>query len=255
MLLPAERLNLVQDVINEMKVVTIEDLCYKLAVSKATVRRDLKDLERNNKIIRTHGGALSIGDHGPYEPPFREKSSWHIEEKQRIAEAACHYINPGEAIILDSGTTILELAKKVTAIENLTVITNDLIIAMELSQYQNINLIVIGGKLKKDFFTLTGIFAEMVLKNIRADKYFVGADAVDRELGLMNYNTEEIPIKKLMIASAKKRYALCDHSKFEGVAVANICSFDSINKIITGSEIGPEMLDKFSNVGVEIEIA
>ena len=254
-MLPAERLKMVLDVVNEMKVVTIEDLCYQLAVSKATVRRDLKELEQNNKIIRTHGGALSFGDHGPYEPPFRVKSKWNIEEKQRIAEVACRYINPGEAIILDSGTTTLELAKKITMIENLTVITNDLIIAMELSQYQNINLIVIGGKLKKDFYTLTGIFAEMVLKNIRADKYFIGADAVDRELGLMNYNTEEIPIKKLMIASAKKRYALCDHSKFEGVAVANICSFECIDQIITGTEIDPEILKKFTNTGVEIEIA
>jgi DeoR/GlpR family transcriptional regulator of sugar metabolism len=250
-ILPAERLQLVIEVVNESKVVTIEDLCGRLNVSKATVRRDLKELEQKNKLIRTHGGALAISEQ--HEPPFLIRKSWHIEEKRRIAEAAYRLIKPGEAVILDSGTTAFELAKKLAMIENITVVTNDIIIAMELSTNKNIDLIVIGGKLRKDFYTLTGIFAETVLKNIRVDKYFIGADAVDLEFGLMNYNTEEIPIKKLMIAAAKEKIALCDHSKFESVALANICPLAAIDKIITGQELNPDIHERFTNAGVTFE--
>lgn len=242
------------EIVKECKVVTIEELCSKLNVSKATIRRDLKELEQNNKLIRTHGGALAIQDNKVPEPTFKVRKNWDIEEKNRIAEAACKYIKPGEVIILDSGTTTLQLAKKMGSFKNITVVTNDIIIAMELSQNKDIDLIVIGGKLRKDFYTLTGIFTEMVLKNIRVDKCFIGADAIDIEFGLMNYNTEEIPVKKLMLTSSREKYALCDHSKFDAVALANICPMDGVNKIITGTETSTETIEKFKKAGAVFEI-
>jgi DeoR family fructose operon transcriptional repressor len=253
-ILQAERFQMIEDLVNNNNVVTIKELCEKLRISKASVRRDLKILEERMKLIRAHGGAISISQGTSMEPPFKVKKDYHLDEKERIAEAAVKLIKPGETILLDAGTTTFELAKKLLNFKNLIVATNDIAIAMELSKNSNLTLIVIGGILKKEYYTLTGIFSEMILKEIRVDKSFIGTDAVDVDFGIMNFNMEEVPVKRLMINAAKEKIVLCDHSKFKNVAFINICHLDKIDKFITGKDIDQNILKKLQDKDIDITV-
>jgi DeoR/GlpR family transcriptional regulator of sugar metabolism len=253
-MLAAERLQMILDEINRSGVVTIDSLCAQFNVSKPTIRRDLKRLEALNKISRTHGGALSRFKGTAFDPPFQIRKEWYIEEKGRIAEAAIDYIHNHETIILDSGTTTLELAKRLGSRKKVIIATNDIAIAMELADKKNIDLILIGGALRKDFYTLIGSFTETMLQNIRVDKVFLGADSIDLDLGFMNYNLEEIPVKRLMLKAAKEKIVLCDHSKFETIAFAKICSFDEIDRLVTGKEINPEIHRRLVECNLKVEL-
>ena len=255
-ILQVERLKSVIKLIEEKDIVKINDLCEKYSVSKATIRRDLKKLEENKKIIRIYGGAVKITRGTSIELPFNIKKTLYTEEKQRIGAAAFKEIKQGETIIIDAGTTTLELARKIKLIKNITIVTNDLTIANELNNdgSDTINLVVVGGILRKGFYRITGIFAEIMLKSIHADKAFLGVDAVDLKYGFMGFNIEEIPIKRLMLKASKKTIILCDHTKFETVAFIDICSFAQVDKIITGKEINSGILRKFKEQNIEIEV-
>lgn len=204
-------------------------------------------------MARTYGGAVSLTAGTSNEPPFKVKKNFYTEEKMRIAEAACKYIKQGETILLDSGTTVLGMVKHLASEKNIMVATNDLIIATELAKNSEIDLTVIGGGLRKHFYTLIGFFTQMMLKEIHVDKLFLGVDAVDLKHGFMNYSVEEVPIKKLMIEAAKEVIVLCDHSKFESIAFLNICPINRVNRIITGKEINPEILNSIKEMDIEIE--
>ena len=160
----SERLKIIKELINTKNIVSIEDLHKILNVSRATVRRDLRELNKNGKLTRVHGGAVSNEFGSINEPPYIIRKDYFIQEKMRIADAASKHIQPGEKIILDSSTTVMGLTKNLGTISNLTVITNDLLIANKLAMINEINLLVVGGELRKQFYTLTGIFSHMILK-------------------------------------------------------------------------------------------
>ena len=135
-MLKAERLQAIVDITNKEKIVTSEELMRQLNISKATARRDIEELSCQGLIQKTRGGAMSA-NHTSLEPSFVKKKESNADEKARIAKAAREHISPGEKIILDSGTTVLELAKLVNDIPDLTVVTNDLHIASEVSIFPN----------------------------------------------------------------------------------------------------------------------
>lgn len=252
-IIQVERLQLIVDLVMSKEVVTIEELCEAFGVSKATMRRDLKELEGYNKLMRTHGGAMTVARGTSFEPSFNMKKGSCIDEKKKIAQAALNLIKPGDTIILDAGTTTLELARKMYAVKNITVLTNDLYIAFELAQNTDINLIVMGGLLRKGVYTLFGHFTEMMAGEIHVDKVFLGADAINPDYGVMNSNFDEIQVKKLMIQAAKEKVILCDHTKFDSVALANVCSLMVIDRIITGRETRPEIVEFLKEAGINIE--
>jgi len=251
-ILQFERFRIITDCINQNNSATVSHLSLMLKQSKATIRRDLNALAELNQIMLTRGGAVMIPSQTNTEPLLQERKVLHTEEKNRIARAALQMIDPGEIILLDSGTTIQALGTLVGDIPNITVATNDLYIANALANSKNVDLTVIGGKLRQGYYNLTGYFTQMILNEIRADKAFIGVDGVDAKFGFMNYNMEEIPVKKLMIEQAKAAIVLCDHSKFESVGLIHICKFDKIDKIITGKEIDQEILNSIKQLGIDI---
>ena len=250
----SERLKIIKELINTKNIVSIEDLHKILNVSRATVRRDLRELNKNGKLTRVHGGAVSNEFGSINEPPYIIRKDYFIQEKMRIADAASKHIQPGEKIILDSSTTVMGLTKNLGTISNLTVITNDLLIANKLAMINEINLLVVGGELRKQFYTLTGIFSHMILKEIRADKLFLGVDAVDLNAGFMNSNTELVQVQKLMIEASKELIVLCDHSKFLNISLFKICPLKKASRIITGNETDPEIVKRIQDQGINIEI-
>ena len=252
-MLKAERLQAIVDITNKEKIVTSEELMRQLNISKATARRDIEELSSQGLIQKTRGGAMSA-NHASLEPSFVKKKESNADEKARIAKAAREHISPGEKIILDSGTTVLELAKLVNDIPDLTVVTNDLHIASEVSIFPNATLLMVGGVVRKGFNSTYGYFAEKMLGSISVNKTFLSIDAVDMEQGLLSYITDDTNIKKQYIKSGKEVILLCDHTKFQASAFINISQLDCIHRIIVGKELDGEYVERLESMGIDMEL-
>lgn len=235
-MLKEERYQKIVDWVNQKSAVTVEELCKKFGISQSTVSRDLHMLNQAGKLIKTHGGAVMLSNGLAVEPSVTYRKTQYTDEKQRIARKAVQYINPGETIIIDSGTTTFWMVEHLRDIKNLNVWTNDLYIALELINHENVEITVLGGSLRKKYFNMAGVLTNKLLSNIHVDRLFVGVDAINAEGGLMVYSPEEAELKRLMIKTAKETIVICDHSKFEKMALVGICPIDQVQKIITGKE-------------------
>lgn len=251
-MLQAERHKHIISKVDSCGFASIEDLTGEMNISRSTLRRDLLELEQMHKLIRTRGGAISGKNGTSHEPTVGYRRSQQLDEKKRIAQAALEFIRERDTILLDSGTTTIELAKMLGRYKSLMVATYDLYVANELSEMENISLVVCGGMLRHGPNTLVGYFAEKVIEEIHADRYFLSADAIDLEHGCMCYNMEEISVKKSMIKASKEVVLLGDHTKFETIAFINVCSLRSIHTIITGKEIRPDILERLREMDIDV---
>jgi DeoR family transcriptional regulator, fructose operon transcriptional repressor len=245
---------LITSEINSHGIVSIDDLTVRLETSRSTICRDLYDLEVENVLKRTRGGAVANKSRTSYEPPFDIRKDFFLEEKQRIAEAASKLIQKNETLLLDGGTTVFELSKVLRNKSDLYIATNDLNSAVVLSQNNDIELTVFGGALRKNHYSLHGYFTDNMIKQIHADKVFLGVDAVDFNIGYMNFSVEEIQTKKLMIQASSEVIVLCDHSKFEKIAFVNICHFDEVDLVITGKEVSEAILKKIEEMNIKVMV-
>ena len=238
-----------QDIIrytNEAGMLSYADLGAMAHVSNITIRRDIAELESRGLLARIHGGVKAIPQNGPIDLPKSVRVSINIAEKQRIALHAAKMIDPEDAIILDSSSTVLELAKLLVNIAYpLTVFTNDLDIALLLTDNPHIELIMVGGKIRCGFHNAVGLFSASFWQQIKVNKLFLGVDAIDSKYGLFNHNQEEIEGKRLMLRCAQKTFVLADYSKFCTSSVVQICPFSSIDSIITNTEAPADLLAQF----------
>jgi len=251
-MLQEERLEKIEEMVKQKKFCSVNELCVSFNISKATARRDLKILNDRNKLRLTRGGATDVATGTTHEPPYIVKKNINHEEKVRIADKACSYIKCGETVIIDSGTTALEMAGFLKSMKGITVATNDLLVACQLAEAKDIDLTVIGGGIRKDYYTTLGYLAQLAMEHINADKAFIGVDAINVNKGCMITNMQEVMLKKLFMKSAKEKIVICDHSKFENVAFMNLCSIHDVDMIITGKEIDKEIYSSFVEAGVNI---
>lgn len=231
---------LILDYINEAGNVTVQTLMDKFNSSKATINRDLAALEKENKLVRVTGGAISNKFKLTYEPKQLEKEKTQKEYKDKIGTEALEFIKDGMTVILDSGTTTLALAKKISEskkITDITVVTNDLKVGMTLANNKSIHLIILGGQLRNSMFSLSGILTLKGLECVNADIFFLGADAVDINKGISNANFDEVEVKQKMMESGKEIILLADYTKFNSYKIAKVCSLEDIDKIITDKRI------------------
>ena len=250
-----ERLQKIAEMVKEKKHCSINEISSRFDISKATVRRDLKILDARKTIRMSRGGAVDTAFGTAKEPAYIIKKDTNHEEKIRIANKACSYIKSGETIILDSGTTAFEIAGILESMEDITVATTDILVAASLVNAKGIDLTVIGGSIRKNYYSTIGFLAQFALEHINADKAFIGVDALDLRKGCMITNMEEVIVKKLIMKSAKERIVICDHSKFEGVAFVNLCMINDVDMIITGKEIDKAIYSSFIDAGVNIILA
>lgn len=248
-----ERQQIISEILKEKSSIKVNEISQLLNVSESTIRRDLQEMEEKNLLTRTHGGAVGLDNKTNYEPSFQDKKDERIEQKIRIAEIANNFIQDGDTIILDSGTTILELAKKIKA-KNLTIITNSIDIASELSGNSNIDIIVTGGSLRVNTRAMVGNITESVLRNFRVDKVFLGANGISIEEGITTPNFIEAQTKKVMMNHARKAIVLADSSKFENVSFSVICPAKAVSMIITSDDISKRKIREYEEVGVDIII-
>ncbi|NOX17648.1 MAG: DeoR/GlpR transcriptional regulator [Chlorobi bacterium] len=233
--------------------VKVHELSAKFNVSEVTIRNDLDHLESKNLLIRTRGGALKTQRVGiDYHLNVKRKKNY--KEKQAIGSKTAELIKEGDTIILDSGTTTMEVAKNISNIKNLTVITNALNIASQLVDYPDIKVIIPGGSLRRTSLSLIGAPAEQSLKNYFCDKLIMGVDGISFEYGITTPNIEEAHINRVMIDIAKEVIVVADSSKFLRRSFALISGINKIHTVVTDKNIPEEEYQKFINAGKKVVI-
>ena len=224
------------DIVNKDGKVTVPDLSDKYGVSVVTIRNDLMQLEKKKLLIRTHGGAIKEKRVG-FDFAVSEKAEMHPEEKLRIANKALEFIENGDTIILDSGSTTQQIARQLQKFKDLTVVTNALNIVATLADFSEIEVIIPGGILRKRSLSLIGSIAENGIKNVYADKLFLGVDGIDSDFGITTPNMEEAYLNRLMIERSKEIFVVTDSSKFEKRSMAYITGLENIDTLITDVNI------------------
>lgn len=247
--LPATRKLSILNHIEKNGSATIKELAMIMSVSEATIRRDLDELKTENKIERTHGGAIIQDSRSTsIEHAYHEKMGVMVEEKTRIGKCAAGYIEDGDSIILDSGTTSMQIALSISHLKNLTVITNDLHIARSIILDPTSKLIVTGGECRQELDVLTGSLVNDFLSRIHTDKTFLSADAVSIAIGVTNSNFQEASIKRAFMEASNKVFLIADRTKFGKTALANVCSLSDIDMIISDDKLSPQTKKELKSI-------
>lgn len=252
-MLSEERQRAILDLLGRDGRVLVGDLAKHFHTSQVTIRKDLEILQANGRIHRTHGGALSVRESALEDPTLREKEKLHSTEKAQIAAAAVRLISEGQVIVLDSGTTTTAIGRALRDFKNLTVVTNALNIAAELSG-SDVEVILTGGNLRKNSFSLVGPLAEDTLHRLNADILFLGVDGFDVDHGLSTPNLLEARVNRAMMEMAKTTIAVCDSSKFGKRSLSLIAPPTAIQRVITDNGIPRPDLALLKKSGVQVTV-
>ena len=236
------------------KPLVVAELAKKFNVSEMTVHRDLNKLQQQGQIERTYGGAMPA-ERMEFEFDFASRRASNHKAKKSIAEEALKLIQPGQRIILDNGTTTLELAYLLKDYKDLTVITPSLAVASVLQFSSGIQMVLLGGVMRKGSPDLTGIVTEKVLDMFMVDIAFQGADGIGLNGELFNADMRIAKVDKKMRKRSQKAYVLCDSSKIGKIDFASYGSLANINALITDSKISNDLLSTLKKIGTEIIIS
>jgi DeoR family transcriptional regulator, aga operon transcriptional repressor len=233
--------------------VLVTELAKRFRTSQITIRKDLEFLHHQGQLDRTHGGALPVKTGALRDQSLQEKEQIHRKEKLRIAEAAVHMIRQGQVIILDSGTTTTAIARACRHFKSLTIVTNATNIAAELADTA-VEVILTGGVLRKNSFSLVGPLAEDSLKKLNADLLFLAVDGFDVRYGLTTPNVLEARVNCVMAESARRTVVVCDSSKFGSRSLALIMPTSAVHETITDKNIPKHDLKVLREADVEVKL-
>jgi DeoR family transcriptional regulator, aga operon transcriptional repressor len=233
--------------------VTVESLATRFGTSQVTIRADLSALESAGLLTRTHGGAVQRED---ADEPLGVKQLQHHAEKVRIAHAAAALIHDGETIILDSGTTTAEIARVLrrSELKALNVITNALNVAALLMDVPAVRLIVPGGILRRESSSLSGPMAEATLRQLRADRLYLGADGIDPASGVMTPHIQEAALNATMIGIARQVVVVADSSKLLRRNISLIAHTEQIHLLITDMAAPSAAVEELRARGVDVRL-
>jgi DeoR family transcriptional regulator, aga operon transcriptional repressor len=250
-MLSEERRRKIVELVQRDGRVFVTDLARRFRTSLITIRKDLESLHQEGRLHRAHGGALPVDGAAQRDPSLHEKERLHRKEKLRIAQAAARLVQAGQVIILDSGTTTTAVARAVKNTPNLTVVTNAVNIAAELAG-TDVEVLLTGGTLRKNSFSLVGPLAEDSLRKITADLLFLAVDGFDVDYGLTTPNLLEAKVNRVMMESAKATVVVCDSSKFGRRSLSLIASTRAVHHAITDKGISPKDLRALRKAGVKV---
>lgn len=239
--------------LSEVGKISVASLSEQFRVSEVTIRNDLARLEQKGLLIKTRGGAIRNERVG-IDPELTEKQRQHYAEKKLIGKKVIEFITDGDTIILDSGTTTIEIAKNLEVFSDLTVITNGVNIAGYLSKLKNIKVIMPGGFLRHSSLSLVGVHAEQNLRNFFCDKLFLGVDGIECKYGLFTPNLEEAHINRVMIDISKEVFVVTDSSKFLRRSFAFIAPIEKIHTLVTDSGIPEEEKNLLKEMGKNVVV-
>ena len=252
-MLNEERRRAILEIISNEGRGLVKDLAARFHTSQVTVRKDLEILHDHGLVQRTHGGALPIQAGALLDPSLREKEKLHRKEKQQIGKAAAALVQEGESVLLDSGTTTIAVARALRNRSRLTVITNGVNISAELAGTP-IEVILTGGTLRENSFSLVGPLAEASLHSLSADILFLGVDGLDVHFGATTPNLLESRLNRVMMEIAKRTVVVCDSSKFGRRSLSLISPISGIQEVITDSKIPKDDLRVLTEAGIKVTI-
>ncbi len=249
MLLDQRRGNILE-IIESKGFVSLQELVDELGASESTVRRDLEHLDRIGQIRRTRGGAAYIGDS---LTAFDDRRQRAVSEKQKIGRAAAELIQSGETIILDGGTTTLEVARHLAG-KSLQVVTNSLPICHQLVAVANIELIFLGGYLYPKTGVALGSLTIEALKRIHGRRVVMGVGGIT-EAGLFNQNSLLVDTELQMLEAADELIVVADSGKFGHSELVHLCSLEQVDRMVVDSGLPTEWRERIESAGIELVIA
>lgn len=252
-LLVEERRRRIMDVLKTQARVRVPDLASRFRVSAVTIRGDLRALGQAGSLVRAHGGAVPV-DEDHADLPIAVKKSLRHPEKLRIGERAAQIVGPDETIILDSGTTTVEIARALrrSTIAGLTVVTNALNVAVELATAPRVRVMMLGGVLRPPSRSFVGPEAERALSEMHADRLFLGVDGFDVKGGLTTPDPLEAFLNGMMIAVSTEVIVVADSTKFGRRSVSRIASIDTVRRVVTDKGIDRRMAAAIADRGIEL---
>jgi DeoR family transcriptional regulator of aga operon len=248
-----ERRRAILELLNRQGRVLVAELGRHFETSQVTIRKDLEVLHAHGLVHRTHGGALPARESALEDPTLREKEKLHRQEKIRIAQIAASKVKEGQVVILDSGTTTTAVARALRNFQHLTIITNAVNIAAELAGTA-VEVILTGGTLRQNSFSLVGPIAEETLRRLSADLLFLGVDGFDTHFGLSTPNLLEAKVNRVMVEVAKRTVAVCDSSKFGRRSLSLIVPPSAVKEVITDRSIPKSDARALKQAGIEVTL-
>lgn len=248
-MLKEERQQLIIEMLRQDGKVMASQLSSRFGVSEDTIRRDLRDLTQAGKMLRVHGGALP---HSPAEAPYRERLKLAPHAKMAIARTALSLLRQGQVVLMDGGTTNLQVAQMIPQSMHLTVITNNVPVINTLSDHPSIEVVVIGGRLFKGSLTMIGGMAVQAVQTIHADLFLLGVCSLHPEVGISVVDLEESYLKREMINCSTNVAALATADKIGTASPYVVAPISALTYLITESEVPAELLAVYHSSGVEI---
>lgn len=248
----AARRELIIEELRRHDEVTVSHLSELLGVSDVTIRKDLQQLEDQGYLTRVRGGAVFSG-RGQLELRFAARQQLGLEEKRRLAERAAQFVHPGATVFLDGSTTVFQMTRLLRHVQGLTVITNGLYAALELSFAPEITTIVVGGILRKQSSSLVDLLTPELLRRLHVDVAFLSCRGFTVEHGLMESDLREAQLKRAMAQAAQQVVALVDQSKFGHVYIANSILPEEIDTLLVDGGVPEETLQQLTAAGVKVD--
>jgi DeoR family fructose operon transcriptional repressor len=240
--LAVERRNRILRSLERSPVISTDEFAAELGVSPETVRRDLIQLERNGMLRRVHGGAACLTRPARLtsaEPVYSERVLEQFEAKQAIGAAAAALVRPGQTVVIDVGTTCLEVARALPHDLRATIATPSLLVAAELSARPGVQVLMAGGRVRPGDLACSGAETIDFFGDLHAEVAFLGSGALSPSAGLTDYNRDEVPTKRMIIARAEQVLVLADSSKFDRAAPYRVCDLSELDGIIAETPLPP----------------
>ena len=233
--------------------VTVAELTSLLRVSQVTIRRDLQQLEQEGHVVKTYGGAVST-DKVAFEFSFQKKLQRNMSEKQRIGQYAAGLVKNGESIFLDNGTTTLQIAYNLKMRRNIKVVTNSLCVVYALEPAEGIELILLGGIVRRGWNDLYGPIAEKAIAALHVNKAFVGTEGISPKAGFTTADLRTARPIEMVIQSAKEVIVVADHTKIGRVAFTRFASFEDVDILVTSQGIGEKEKKELKQQGLKVVV-
>ncbi|MFC2087247.1 DeoR/GlpR family DNA-binding transcription regulator [Bacteroidota bacterium] len=241
------------DLLKISDMISIQQIAETCEVSEITARRDLNELEEEGLIIRTHGGALkSEVAYNLFS--FNNKLNRNKDNKVRICQKAAGFIQQGDILFVDCGSTLYHMSRYIRNLRDLKIITNSLPFISEIINYPNISITMVGGEIVNDRRAIYGPVAEKCIAEYHARKAFIGADGISLRKGLSSYDEKESSITRTMMDNSDEVYLVTDSSKLEKDSFIRFANISAIDYLITDSEADPEIIKKYRKNKINIII-
>ena len=237
------------ELLSERGFMSVADLARHFEVTESTIRRTLAQLEARDLVQRTHGGAIRVQQ---ADAPTDLKQTLHQAEKRAIGKAMAQRILPGQTVLLDSGSTTLEVARHLS-VRQVTVVTNDLLIGTAIAERQNAHLVFVGGELLPNVYTMWGPTSVQQLQNLRVNVAVFGADTVTED-GIYNTSSYELEVKRTMRSVASEAFLVADSSKFGREALFTVFEPEAFNVCITDEYMSPIRAAQFPVPMIRAEV-